>query len=110
MFGRKKKERIDFIQTVSQRTTILTIMDSEQGLDFLVSLFSSIRPSSSPDRLPAKENIRRITTALHQSPVLLGNLQHAVLSQLIRTDLSSALTESGIPIARGFWQEFFGRL
>ncbi|HVV06064.1 MAG TPA: hypothetical protein VHC96_17655 [Puia sp.] len=110
MFGRKKKERIDFIQAVSQRTTILTITDSEQGLDFLVSFFSSIRPSSSPDRLPGKKNIQRVTTALHQSPVLLGNLQHAVLSQLIRTDLSSALTESGIPIARGFWQEFFGRL
>jgi len=110
MFGRKKKERVDFIQAVSQRTTILPISDSEQGLDFLVSFFSSIRPSSSPDRLPGKENIRRITSALHQSPVLLGNLQHAILSQLIRTDLSSALMESGIPIARGFWQEFFGRL
>ncbi|HEY8971339.1 MAG TPA: hypothetical protein VIM64_19685, partial [Puia sp.] len=110
MFGRRKKERIDFIQAISQRTTLLPIADSEQGLDFLVSFFSSIRPSSSSGRLPAKENIGRITSALHKSPVLLGNLQHAILSQLIRTDLSSALTESGIPIARGFWQEFFGRL
>jgi site-specific recombinase len=42
--------------------------------------------------------------------MLLSNLQHAILSQLVRTDLSSALTESGIPLARGFWQEFFGRL
>src|SRR5262249_7591735 len=56
------------------------------------------------------ENIRRVTAALQQNPMLLGNLQHAILSQLIRTDLSSALTESGIPLARGFWQEFFGRL
>jgi len=110
MFGRKRKEKIDFIQAVSQRTSLLPIGDSEQGLDFLVSFFSSIRPSSSPDRVPAKENIHRIISALHQSPVLLGNLQHAILSQLIRTDLSFALTESGIPIARGFWQEFFGRL
>ena len=110
MFGRKRKEKIDFIQAVSQRTSLLPIGDSEQGLDFLVSFFSSIRPSSSPDRVPVKENIHRIISALHQSPVLLGNLQHAILSQLIRTDLSFALTESGIPIARGFWQEFFGRL
>jgi len=110
MFGRKRKEKIDFIQAVSQRTSLLPIGDSEHGLDFLVSFFSSIRPSSSPDRVPAKENIHRIISALHQSPVLLGNLQHAILSQLIRTDLSFALTESGIPIARGFWQEFFGRL
>jgi len=110
MLGRKKKGKIDFIRTVSERSTILPITDNEQGLDFLVSFFSSIRPSSSPDRLPGKQNIHRITSALHQSPVLLGNLQHAILSQLIRTDLSPALTESGIPLARGFWQEFFGRL
>ncbi|MBN9380268.1 MAG: site-specific recombinase [Chitinophagaceae bacterium] len=110
MFGRRKKEKVDFIETVSGRSTILPITDSQQGLDFLVSFFSAIRPASSVDKRPARENIRRVTSALHQSPVLLSNLQHAILSQLIRTDLSSALTESGIPLARGFWQEFFGRL
>ncbi len=110
MFGRKKKAPIDFIQSASQRSTILPITDSQQGLDFLVSFFSSIRPSSSPNKTPAKENLHKATAALQQSPVLLSNLQHAILSQLIRTDLSSSLTESGIPVARGFWQEFFGRL
>jgi site-specific recombinase len=110
MFGRKKKEKVDFIRAVSERSTILPISDSQQGLDFLVSFLSTIRPSSSPGKRPAAENIRRVTAALHQSPVLLSNLQHAILSQLVRTDLSSALTESGIPLARGFWQEFFGRL
>jgi site-specific recombinase len=110
MLGRKKKEKLDFIQSVSQRTTILPINDGEQGLDFLVSFFSSIRPSSSPGRRPADENIQRVIAAIHQNPVLLGNLQHAILSQLIRADLSTALMESGIPLARGFWQEFFGRL
>ena len=43
-------------------------------------------------------------------PILLSNLHNALLSQLIQTDLTSALTESGIPLANGFWQEFFGRL
>jgi len=110
MFGRKKKERTDFIRTASERSTILPIADSRQGLDFLVSFLSALRPSSSPGKRPAAENIRRVTMALHQSPVLLSNLQHAILSQLVRTDLSSALTQSGIPLARGFWQELFGRL
>ncbi|HVU56196.1 MAG TPA: hypothetical protein VHD83_14120 [Puia sp.] len=110
MFGRRKKEKIDFIQAVAERTTILPISDSQQGLDFLVSFFSTIRPSSAPGRTPAKENIRRVTAAPQQSPMLLSNLQHALLSQLIRADLSSSLTESGIPLARGFWQELFGRL
>ncbi|HXD79225.1 MAG TPA: hypothetical protein VN616_15510, partial [Puia sp.] len=40
----------------------------------------------------------------------LANLQNAILSQLIHTDLSAAFMESGIPLARGFWQELFGRL
>jgi len=110
MFGRRKKDRVDFIKAASGRSTILSIADSQQGLDFLVSFFAAIRPSSSFDKRPAVENIRRATSALHQSPMLLSNLQHAILSQLVRTDLSSALTESGIPLARGFWEEFFGRL
>jgi len=110
MFGREKKGKVDFIRAASERSTILPISDSQQGLDFLISFLSTIRPSSSPDKRPAAENIRRVTAALHLSPVLLSNLQHAILSQLVRTDLSSALTESGIPLARGFWQEFFGRL
>ena len=110
MFGRSKKEKPDFIATIAARSTVLPITDSRQGLDFLVSLFSAIRPSSSPGRHRADENLLHITAALHRQPVLLSHLQHAILSQLIRTDLSSALTESGIPLARGFWQEFFGRL
>jgi len=110
MFGRRKKDNIDFIQAVSERSTVLSITDNQKGLDFLVSLFSTIRPSSSPGKRPAAQNIHRVTAAIQQSPVLLSSLQHAVLSQLVRTDLSPALTESGIPLARGFWQEFFGRL
>ncbi len=86
----------------------MSIADSSAGLDFLVSFFSVIRPAK--DRRDAALNLEMATAALYQSPVLLGNLRHAVLSQLIRTDLSSALMESGIPLARGFWQEFFGRL
>jgi site-specific recombinase len=108
MFGRKKRNRPGFIETASGRSTILSIGDSPAGLDFLVSFFSEIRPARG--RRNAAANLEAATAALHKSPVLLANLQHAILSQLIRTDLSSALTESGIPLARGFWQEFFGRL
>ena len=123
MFGRKKKKQPDFIETVSGRSTILSISDSEAGLDFLVSFISAVRPSRTrggprghpPHSRPlrrsdAAANLAALTAALHQSSVLRSNLQHAILSQLVRTDLSSALMESGIPLARGFWQEFFGRL
>ena len=110
MFGRNKKNKPDFIATVISKSTVLSITDSTQGLDFLVSFFAAVRPSSQKGKGNAARNLEFVTAQLHQHPVLLTNLQHALLSQLIRADLSSALTESGIPLARGFWQEFFGRL
>ena len=108
MFGRKKKTRTDFIETASGRGTVLSITDSAGGLDFLVAFFSVVRPGRS--KRNAAANLAAVTKALQERPMLLQNLQHAVLSQLVRADLSSALMESGIPLARGFWQEFFGRL
>ena len=114
MFGRSKKIKPDFIETTSNRSTVLSIADSSAGLDFLVGFFSTIRPR--PGRRgrrghrTAAENLRRVTAILQDNAIVRSNLQHAILSQLIRTDLSSALMESGIPLARGFWQELFGRL
>jgi site-specific recombinase len=108
MFGRKKKSKPDFIETASGRGTVLSISDSAGGLDFLVSFFSAVRPG--PGKRNATTNLATVTKALQERPMLLTNLQHAILSQLVRADLSSALMESGIPLARGFWQELFGRL
>jgi site-specific recombinase len=108
MFGRRKKNKPDFIETATSRAAILPITDSRQGLDFLVSFFSAVRPSRTGKN--AAKNLQRLTAALRENPILLTNLRHALFSQLIHTDLSATLTESGIPLARGFWQEFFGRL
>lgn len=105
----KKKNKRDFIDIITRRTSVLHINDKEQGLDFLVSFFSAIRPSSQKAKGNATQNLELVIREMHEHPVLLTNLQHALLSQLINTDLSPALTESGIPLARGFWQELFGR-
>ncbi|GGA86176.1 site-specific recombinase [Puia dinghuensis] len=78
------------------------------GLDFLVSFFSGIRPHRGHRNAAA--NLEAATASLQQDAVMLDNLRRAILSQLVQTDLSSALMESGIPLARGFWQELFGRL
>jgi site-specific recombinase len=113
MFGKKKKTKPDFIETISNRSAVLSIADSRAGLDFLVDFFSTIRPRPGPLRLghhAAAENLRAMTATLQDNAFVRSNLQHAILSQLVRTDLSSALMESGIPLARGFWQELFGRL
>jgi site-specific recombinase len=114
MFGRKKKTKPDFIENVAGRSTVLSIADSHAGLDFLVGFFSAIRPRrgrlGNRRHRDALENLRKVTAALWGNAFVLSNLQHAILSQLVRTDLSPALIESGIPLARGFWQELFGRL
>jgi len=106
----RKKNKRDFIETARSRSTVIPISNRKQGLDFLVSFFSAIRPVREKGRGDATQNIKVAIRELHEHPVLLTNLQHALLSQLINTDLSPALTESGIPLAKGFWQEFFGRL
>ena len=114
MFGKKKKTKPDFIETISNRSAVLSIADSRAGLDFLVGFFSTIRPRlgrrGRRGHRAAAENLRAMTATLQDNAFVRSNLQHAILSQLVRTDLSSAFMESGIPLARGFWQELFGRL
>ncbi|PWT71933.1 MAG: hypothetical protein C5B59_16895 [Bacteroidetes bacterium] len=106
----RKKNKRDFIEIITSRRSVIPVHDKQQGLDFLVSFFSAIRPSRQKDRRSADQNLKRISAELHHHPILLKNLQHALLSQIVDTDLSSALSQSGIPLARGFWQELFGRL
>jgi len=103
-----RKNSSDFIETVSRRTKVIHIGDKKGGLDFLISFFSFIRPSRGK-KDPAK-NLQSLLIHLDQHPILLNNLRNALISQLVQTDLRSALTESGIPLANGFWQEFFRRL
>ncbi|HVM90161.1 MAG TPA: hypothetical protein VMT76_18375 [Puia sp.] len=103
-----RQEKTDFIATAAQRSSVINIDDKQAGLHFLLSFFSSIRPSKNK-RNPAV-NMQFVIRELHHHPILLKNLQHAIISQLIDADLSAALTESGIPLAKGFWQELFGRI
>src|SRR5450755_4712289 len=106
-FSRKKKSP-DFIESVTRRTTVLHIGDKKAGLEFLISFFSAIPPSKGK-KDPAV-NLQNLIGTMNEHPIVLSNLHNALVSQLIQTDLSSALTESGIPMANGFWPEFFGRL
>jgi len=108
IFFPRKKKSADFIESVTRRSTVLHIGDKKGGLEFLISFFSAIRPSK--DRKDPAVNLQALIAIMDEHPIVLSNLHNALVSQLIQTDLSSALTESGIPIANGFWPEFFGRL
>jgi site-specific recombinase len=108
IFFSRKKKQTDFIESVTRRSTVIHINDKKAGLEFLVSFFSVIRPSRRKKN-PVR-NLQALLLRIHEHPILLSNLRNALLSQLIQTDLSIALTESGIPLANAFWQEFFGRI
>jgi site-specific recombinase len=104
----RKKKSANFIESVKRRSRVIHTGDKKAGLEFLISFFSAIRPNKE-NKIPAK-NLQVLMREMDEHPILLSNLHNALVSQFIQTDLTSALTESGIPMANGFWQEFFGRL
>jgi site-specific recombinase len=108
IFRSRKIKPADFIGSVIRRSTVVHTSDKKGGLEFLVSFFSAIRPHNG-NRDPSK-NLQVLLLQMDEHPILRSNLHNALVSQLIQTELTSALTESGIPMANGFWQEFSGRL
>ncbi len=106
---RLKKRKPGFFEQVIAGNQIMPATDRKQGLLFLVSFIEEVRPGGGK-RKDATRNLQFAIEQIRNNRVLLANLQHALLSQLSSTDLTSAITESGIPLARGFWQELSNRL
>ncbi len=107
---RLRKKKPGFFEEIVERNTVLSARNRQQGLSFLIAFFSEIRPGSSKKKKNAEKNLIHATQQLQEQPVVLENLQQALLSQLFSTSLTAAITESGIPLARGFWQELSNRL
>lgn len=110
MLFKKKKKNAGFLETAIKRVSVLDTKNREEGLLFLVKFFNEVRPGSEKDKKNPDQNLQYAIRLLHEYPLLLTNLRHALFSQLINTDLSFAITESGIPLSRGFWQEFGNRI
>jgi len=106
---RLRKKSPDFFETALLQDRIKAD-ERSTGLSFLVSFFEQIRPGHTLKKKNAEANLRFAMQELKLHPELLANLQQALLSQLISTKLTSAITESGIPLSRGFWQELVNRL
>ncbi len=104
------RKKTDFFKQLIDRNEILPAHNRQNGLAFLVSLFSEIRPAPGKTSNDAEKNLLRVTNELRQHKLVLANTQHALLSQLLNSNLTNAITESGIPLARGFWQELANRL
>lgn len=107
---RLKKPKPGFFEKIIAENKLLSISDRQQGMDFLIELFAEIRPAFGKQKKNPEQNLLRAVAAIQENKLVLANVQHAFLSQLVRTKLTTAITESGIPLARNFWQEFFTRL
>ncbi len=102
---RLKKNKPGFFEQLIVDNVILPAHDRKKGLEFLIALFSEVRPAPGKIKKNAEKNLLHVTEMIKQHKVVLANTQHALIAQLLSTDLTAAITESGIPLARGFWQE-----
>lgn len=107
---RLRKKKPVFFEDLIDRNVILSPHNRQGGLNFLVMLFSEIRPDHEKHKRNPEKNLQWVTSQLQQHKIVLANTQHALLSQLLNSDLTTAITESGIPLARGFWLELSNRL
>ncbi len=107
---RLRKKKPGFFERIVASNEIIPADDQRKGLQFLISLFAEIRPGTTKEKRNAEKNLQYVTAQLKQEKLVLANMQHALYSQLIHSGLTNALTESGIPLARGFWQELSNRL
>jgi site-specific recombinase len=84
---------------------VLSINSNNRGLDFLAELFQQIRPADVNNKEDAELKFKAFLFQLQEDRSLLFSLRKALLSQFAKSDLTTALTESGLLSSRGFIQE-----
>ncbi len=107
---KRKNKAPHFFDFVVASADSITLTNREEGVNFLVSFFKTIRPARNEEYETANNKLQLAMVALEQHKVLKQKLQRALLLLLVNTNLNKALTESGVPLAGGFWQELFDRL
>lgn len=99
------KKKTDEALPSKGKAVVLSIKSSNRGLDFLVELFQQIRPSKTKNTEDAELKLKALLFQLQEDRSLLFALRRSLLNQFIKSDITLALTESGLLSARGFIQE-----
>ena len=89
---------------------VFPLLTPQRGLDFLVDLVRKIRPSSARNTDEAERNFQALLYQLRQEPGALYATRKALLTQFAKTQIMTALTESGMVSGRGVVQEITGKL
>ncbi|HTL08009.1 MAG TPA: hypothetical protein VL307_07125 [Chitinophagaceae bacterium] len=92
------------------RGIVLSLNSHHRGLDYLVELVKKIRPTRHKNIEEAELRFKAVLFQLQQEKSMLFALRKSLLSQFMNSNLSTALTESGIISSRGFVQELIGKI
>ena len=104
-FRFQQKKKTEDTLPSKGKAVVLSIKSSNRGLDFLVELFQQIRPSNTKNAADAELKLKALLFQLQEDRSLLFALRKSLLNQFIKSDITLALTESGLLSARGFIQE-----
>lgn len=104
----KKKESEK--NTAERKAVVLSINSTNRGLDFLVELFQQIRPADVKNTAESELKFKAFLFQLQEDRSLLFSLRRSLLSQFVNSDITTALTESGLISSRGFIQELMSKL
>ncbi|MBC7902860.1 MAG: hypothetical protein H7Y27_05530 [Gemmatimonadaceae bacterium] len=92
------------------KAVVLTLSGGNKGIEFLVELVKNIRPAKFRDIAQAETRFMVVIGKLLEDKSLLFGLRKSLLSQFLNSNLTMALTESGIVSSRGFVQELIAKI
>lgn len=92
------------------KAIVLSLNGTHRGGDYLVELVKKIRPARPHKIEEAELRFKGLLFQLQQDKSLLFALRKSLLLQFTNSQLSTALTESGIISSRGFVQELLEKL
>jgi site-specific recombinase len=106
--NRTKKEGTE--TPVKQQALVLPLHTGNRSLEYLVALIQKIRPDNPYKTEEAELKFKAVLYQIGQERTSLFSLRKALLSQFVKTNIITALTESGIVSSRGFVQELMSKV
>lgn len=92
------------------QTLLHSLNGTTRGIDLLVELVKKIRPRRAYNIKEAEQRFNEVLLLLQEDKSLLFALRRALLSRFLNSQLTQALTESGIISSRGFIQELVAKI
>jgi len=106
--NRRKKEGNE--PPAKQQAVVLPLHTANRSLEFLVELIKKIRPDNPRKIEEAELRFKAVMYQMAQERTSLFSLRKALLNQFLKTNIVTALTESGVVSGRGFVQELQSKL